>query len=75
MKNSIRTAGHLRAFLCDAMVDVREGRLEVDKASVIQKIAAQVNENMYAEAKVAKMRADAGEALPGLGELPLRDAT
>jgi hypothetical protein len=53
------------------MLDVREGRLEVDKASVIQKIAAQVNENMYAEAKVAKLRADAGEALSGLGDLPL----
>ena len=74
MKNSISTAGNLRAFLCDAMVDVLEGRLEVDKASVIQKLAAQVNENMYAEAKVAKMRADAGEPLPALGELPLRDA-
>ncbi len=75
MQKSIRTAGQLRAFLCDAMTDVREGRLAVDKASVIQKIAAQVNENMYAEAKVAKMRRDAGEVVQGLGELPLRDAT
>lgn len=75
MKNSISSAGELRAFLCDAMVDVRAGTLEVDKASVIQKLAAQVNENMYAEAKVAKMRADAGEALPRLGELTLRGAT
>ena len=74
MKDSIQTAGHLRAFLCDAMTDVRSGLLDVDRASVIQKLAAQVNENMYAEAKVSKMRADAGETLPGLGDLALRGA-
>ena len=73
MKKSIRTAGELRAFLCDAMADVREGTLEVDKASVIQKLAAQVNENMYAEAKVAKMRTEFGEPMHELGKLTLRD--
>lgn len=75
MNESIRNAGQLRAFLCDAIVDVRSGALAVDKASVIQKLAAQINENLYAEAKVAKMREASGESFLGLGALPLRDVT
>ena len=72
MSNSIRNAGHLRAFLLDTMSEVRAGTLKVEQASVIQKLAAQVNENLYAEAKVSKLQKDAGFAVPELGELPLR---
>jgi hypothetical protein len=74
VKSSIKNSGDLRAFLCNAMVDVRNGTLEVDKASVIQKLATQVNENMYAEVKVSKMLADAERGHYVLGQLPLQDA-
>lgn len=67
----IKTTGELRTFLVDMMVGVKNGHLDLDAAGRITKLAAQVNENFYAEVKVAKIRADAGEKMRDLGMLPI----
>lgn len=53
------------------MVDVQNGDLDLDKAGKITKLAGQINENFYAEIKVAKVRLEAGENMPKFGEMIL----
>lgn len=68
---AIRTTGELRDFLATMMIGVKNGDLDLDKASRITKMAGQVNESFYAEIKVAKVRAEAGQEMPSLGDMPL----
>ena len=66
----IKTTGDLRKFLIDMMVGVKGGHLDLDKASRITKLAGQVNENLYAEIKIARIRQEMnGEKMAGLGEM------
>lgn len=66
--DSIKTTGELRAFLAKAMVDVQSGAMDLDRANRIVKLAGQINESLYAEVKVAKMRFDVNEPPDTLGE-------
>lgn len=73
MKSKIRTTGELREFLAMMMVGVKNGDLDLDKASRITKMAGQINESFYAEIKVAKIRLEAGEEMRKLGEMEIND--
>lgn len=70
-QQKISTTGMLREFLVEMMVGVKNGHLDLDQASRITKLAAQVNENLYAEVKIAKIKTDMGEKMPTLGNLHL----
>lgn len=72
-KRRVETTGELRAFLAEVMADVRDGSIDIDKASRITKLAGQVNESMYAEIKVAKIRAEAGDTMGALGSMHIGD--
>ncbi len=67
--NKIKTTGELRDFLATMMLGVKNGDLDLDKARNITKLAGQITESFYAEVKVAKVRAEAGEVLTGLGAM------
>jgi len=67
--SKIKTTGELRDFLATMMVAVQSGDVDLDKAKNITKLAGQINESFYAEVKVAKVRAEAGQEMPGLGEM------
>lgn len=69
MSGKIKTTGEMRDFLATMMVGVKNGDLDLDKASRITKLAGQINESFYAEIKVAKVRAEAGENMPALGKM------
>lgn len=69
MSGKIKTTGQMRDFLATMMVGVRNGDIDLDKASRITKLAGQINESFYAEIKVAKVRAEAGENMPSLGDM------
>lgn len=71
---TVQTTGDLRDFLANMMVGVKNGTLDLDKASRITKLAGQINESFYAEVKVAKIRAEAGEAMPMLGQMRVGEA-
>jgi hypothetical protein len=73
MNGKIKTTGELRDFLAMMLVGVKNGDLDLDKASRITKMAGQINESFYAEIKVAKIRAEAGEAMQALGAMPIGD--
>lgn len=66
---SIQTTGQLRDFLASMMVGVKDGDVSIDKASRITKLAGQINESLYAEVKVAKVRLEAGEVMAELGAM------
>lgn len=65
----VQTTGALRDFLANMMIGVKNGTVDLDKASRITKLAGQINESFYAEVKVAKIRAEAGEVMPALGAM------
>ena len=74
MNGKIKTTGEMREFLATMMVGVKNGDLDLAKASQITKLAGQINESFYAEVKVAKVRAEAGEQMPALGEMSVGSA-
>jgi hypothetical protein len=60
-KSAIETTGQLREFLATMIVGVKNGTVDVDKASRITKLAAQINESLYAEIKIARVRVELGD--------------
>ena len=68
---AIKTTGDLRTFLTNMMIGVRDGDIKTDKASVIIKAAAQVNESFYSEVKVANTIKAAGGVASSMGNLPI----
>ena len=71
MKGKIKTTGQLRDFLADLMLEVKNGAIDLDKASKITKLAGQINESFYTEIKMANVRSEAGEPTTGMGEVPI----
>lgn len=71
MAGKIKTTGELRDFLADMLVGIKNGDLDPEKARNITKMAGQINESFYAEIKVAKTRAEAGERLTDLGSMAI----
>lgn len=69
--SKITTAGELRQFLCSAINMVGNGTLDTAKARDITKLAAQVTENLYAEAKVSKLQIELGAEVAKFGNLKL----
>ena len=70
-ERQIKTTGQMRDFLVNMMLGVKNGHLDPDRASRITKLAAQINESMYAEIKTARVRTEAGEAMPKIGEMKI----
>ena len=75
MSGKIKTTGELRDFLATMMVGVKNGDLDLGRASRITKLAWQINESFYAEVQVAKVRAEAGEQMPELGSMSVGKTT
>lgn len=71
----IKTTGGMREFLADMMLGIKNGHIDIDKASRITKMAGQINESLYAETKVAQVRKAAGQEMGVLGSMPLNDTT
>jgi len=67
----INSTGQLRMFLAGILEDVVSGDIDLDKARAATKVAGQINESLYAEIKVARVRAEAGEEMIKLGVMPL----
>lgn len=71
--SKIQNVGQLREFLANAIIAVKNGEMNVQAASQIQKMAAQINESFYSEIKVAQVRrslGDESQILP-TGKMPI----
>ena len=69
--SKITNTGELRDFLCGAINGVANGTFDVNKAKEVTKIAAQINESLYAEVKVAKTQIELGAEAAKFGALNL----
>lgn len=58
--DSIETTGKLREYLAKAIVDVKRGALDVDRANTMVKAARSITESMYSEVKVKSMAVELG---------------
>ena len=67
----ITTTGELRAYLCEAITNVTNGTMDLDKARAVVKLASQVTENLYAECKMAKLKIDLQMEADKFGSAPL----
>lgn len=70
-RTSIHTSGELREFLCECINNVANGTIDTEKARNITKLAAQVNESVYAELKAAKTQIELGRVAPSIGNMNL----
>ena len=69
-----KTTGELRQFLLDAMADLRDGKLDIGVANTMQKMAAQINESLYAELKAVSVFKDDNAKAADLGSRFLTDS-
>jgi hypothetical protein len=69
----IRKTGNLRAFLSDAMVKVVSGEMKPEQAQTVAKLAAQVNENLYAEIKTQRLHMELKREVGTFGEMVIGD--
>ena len=69
MNKPIETTGDIRSMLIGMMEKIEKGEMKIDQAAQITKVAAQINESIYAEIKVARMSIDAGEKKSAFGKL------
>lgn len=71
MSKTLKTVGDMREFLGNIMLGVKDGTTKVDEARTIIKAAEKINENYYAEIKVAQLRVELGEKAAALGKLEI----
>ena len=74
MSTRINTTGKVRAFLADTLAKIQDGDIEVEKAHAIVKMANQIHQSLQAEAKIMKIRADAGQAVGRLGHMEVGES-
>jgi hypothetical protein len=65
----IKKTGDLRKTLCDSIEKVIIGKMKVDVAATVVRLASQVNESFYSEIAVKKVQIAAKEAHSHLGAL------
>lgn len=71
MAGPIKTSGDLRVYLAMTLQGVKTGDISIEQARTITKLAAQINESIYAEIKNMKVHAELEKPIPDLGTLPL----
>lgn len=71
MSKTLSTCGDLREFLANMALGVKNEEIDVKRAMVVIKAAEKINENYYAEIKVARMQIETGKAAAALGALPI----
>ena len=67
----IETAGELRAFLCNMIVGVKNGDLEINKATQIVKMAEQITNSLYSEMKMQQLSIQSNNPHFLIGDMPL----
>ena len=71
--SKIKSSGQLREYLLSCINAVGNGTMDAPKARDITKLAAQVTENLYAEARIAALQIDLKKAASEFGSLNLGD--
>lgn len=67
----IETAGQLRQFLCNMILGIKNGDLELNKATQITKMAEQITNSLYSEMKMQQLQLSAGRQYYAIGQMPV----
>lgn len=73
MSGEIKTTGQLRTMLANAAKGVLNGDMDIQKAEAIHKLAKNISDSLYSEAKIAMFRSEVGQQIEKFGELSLGD--
>lgn len=68
MQKEIKTTGDLRKYLSDILVKVESDEVSIEKAGVIAKVTAQINESMHAEIRQQKLQLELKREVGALGK-------
>lgn len=71
MSKTLANCGDLRQFLANIALGVKNGDTKIDEARTIIKAVEKINENYYAEIKVALTQVELGRSASELGKLPI----
>lgn len=64
---AIKTTGELRAFVAEAMEEMKVGDLDIEKAQLVVKLSGRITESLYAEVKQQKLLIEVGKEPDHLG--------
>lgn len=67
--SEIRTVGELRGFLTDVLVGIREGKVDVEQAKAIAKVAAQITSSLAVEVNAALQLEKMGKGKAAAGSM------
>ena len=68
---SIEKSANLRRVLADAIIAVRDKKMDPATANDIAKLAGRLNDNYFAEVALRKSLKECDVAVPQLGQIPI----
>lgn len=71
MGAEMKTTGDLRKALAKAAVDVLDGRISIEKAQTLHKLARNITDSLYSEAKIDALQKDLGREVAKFGAMPI----
>lgn len=71
MSKTLKTCGDWREFVSNIAIGIKDGDVKVDAGRTVLKALEKINENYYAEIKMAQLQLQLGKVPPALGEMPI----
>lgn len=70
-ERKIKTTGDFREYIAEIVMKVESGQIETSRASSIHKMLHLINDNFFAEAKVAALQVQLQRDVKSFGSMPL----
>lgn len=71
MQKEIKTTGQLRELIAKAASDVANGKMDIESATALHKLARNISDSLYSETKIAMFSHNIGVDIPKMGDLPI----
>ena len=71
MNGEIKTTGDLREMLANAARDVVQGKMDIDRATALHKLAKNISDSLYSETKIAMFRHEVEQPIEKFGDLKI----
>lgn len=69
----LKTTGQLRSLLANTAKAVLDGSLEIEKATMLNKLSKNISDSLYSETKIAMYRRDVGIKPEVFGKMKIGD--
>ena len=71
--SELKSTGQLRSLLANAAISVIDGSLDLEKATMLNKLSKNISDSLYSETKIAMFRRDVGIQAVQFGKLQIGD--